>query len=145
MTIPLVEASEVVTGRGGGKKKSGEKYSKYKNAIAPHVQFLKDEVARSKDGNIRVLATDLAKTLNMIGKHETSIYWGLKYVLFADGLVVTTGQTKSNEPVLIIRERKEGDVLPTSLTKTNATTEVTEADEVDEVDEIDENIETDKD
>ena len=145
MTIPLVEANEMITGRGGGKRGHGEKYAKYKNAIAPHVQFLKDEVAKSKDGNIRVLATDLAKTLNMIGKHETSIYWGLKYVLFAEGLVVMTGQTKSNEPVLIIRERKEGDVLPTSLTKTNTTTEATEATEADEVDEEDEKIETDKD
>lgn len=142
MTIPLIAANEVITGRGGGKKKSGERYSKYKNAIAPHIEFLQDEVAKSKDGSIRVLATDLAKTLNMTGKHETSIYWGLKYVLFAEGLVVTTGQTKSNEPVLIIREKKEGDVLPTSLTKTNTTTESTEADEVDEEDE---NLETDKD
>lgn len=142
MTIHLIAANEMVSGRGGGKKKSGERYSKYKNAIAPHVEFLKDEVAKSKDGNIRVLATDLAKTLNMTGKHETSIYWGLKYVLFAEGLVVTTGQTKSNEPVLIIREKKEGDVLPTSLTKTNTTTEATEADEVDDEDE---NLETDKD
>ena len=142
MTIPLIEANEMITGRGGGKKKSGERYSKYKNAIAPHVEFLKDEVAKSKDGNIRVLATDLAKTLNMTGKHETSIYWGLKYVLFAEGLVVTTGQTKSNDAVLIIRERKEGDVLPTSLTKTTTTTEATEADEVDDEDE---NLETDKD
>jgi len=142
MTIPLIEANEMITGRGGGKKKSGERYSKYKNAITPHVEFLKDEVAKSKDGNIRVLATDLAKTLNMTGKHETSIYWGLKYVLFAEGLVVTTGQTKSNDAVLIIRERKEGDVLPTSLTKTTTTTEATEADEVDDEDE---NLETDKD
>lgn len=145
MTIPLIAANEVITGRGSGKKKSGERYSKYKNAIAPHVEFLKDEVAKSKDGNIRVLVTDLAKTLNMTGKHETSIYWGLKYVLFAEGLVVTTGQTKSNEPVLIIRERKEGDVLPTSLIKTNTTTEDAEATEADEVDDEDENIETDKD
>lgn len=142
MTIPLIAANEVTTGRGRGRKGSGERYLKYKNAIAPHVEFLQDEVAKSKDGNIRVLATDLAKTLNMTGKHETSIYWGLKYVLFAEGLVVTTGQTKNNESVLIIRERKEGDVLPTSLTKTNTTTEVTEADEVDDEDE---NLETDKD
>jgi hypothetical protein len=30
---------------------------------------------------------------------------------------VTTGQTKDNEPVLIMRERGEGDKLPDSLTK----------------------------
>lgn len=144
MTIPLIAANEVITGRGRGRKETGERYSKYKNAIAPHIEFLQDEVAKSNDGSIRVLVTDIAKTLNMTGKHETSIYWGLKYVLFTEGLVVTTGQTKSNEAVLIIRERKEGDVLPTSLTKTNATTEATEDPEAIE-DNEDENIETDKD
>lgn len=136
MTIPLIEANEIITGRGGKKKGYGIKYAKYKNAIVPHVEFLKDEVAKSKDGNIRILVTDLAKILNMTGKHETSIYWGLKYTLFSEGLVVTTGQTKNNEPVLIMREKKYDDVLPASLTKTTETTEE---------DEIDENTETNKD
>ncbi len=117
MDIKLFEPEDMKTGRGGGKKGTGEKYSKYKNAIAPHVSFLRDGIAAAKDGNIRVRVTDLAKAMGMIGKHETSIYWGLKYVLFGEGLVVTTGQTKDNEPVLIIRERKEGDKLPDSLTK----------------------------
>jgi hypothetical protein len=105
------------TGRGGGKKGTGERYSKYKNAVGPHVSFLKDGIAAAKDGSIRVRVADLSKAMGMTGKHETSIYWGLKYTLFAEGIVVTTGQTKDNEPVLIMREKKEGDVLPASLTK----------------------------
>lgn len=117
MEIKLFEPEDMKTGRGGGKKGSGEKYSKYRNAIAPHVGFLREGIAGAKDGSIRVRVTDLAKAMGMTGKHETSIYWGLKYTLFAEGLVVTTGQTKDNEPVLIIREKKEGDVLPASLTK----------------------------
>ncbi len=117
MDIKLFEPEDMKTGRGGGKKGSGEKYAKYKNAVAPHVAFLKEGIGAAKDGSIRVRVADLAKAMGMTGKHETSIYWGLKYVLFAEDLVVTTGQTKDNEPVLIIREKKEGDVLPASLTK----------------------------
>lgn len=117
MEITLFEPEDMKTGRGGGKKGSGERYTKYKNAIQPHVAFLKENILSSKDGSIRVKVEDLAKTMGMAGKHETSIYWGLKYVLFGEGIVVTTGQTKDNEPVLIMREKKEGDQLPESLTK----------------------------
>lgn len=117
MEIKLFEPEDMKTGRGGGKRGTGDKYSKYKSAIGPHLAFLKDGIAQSKDGNVRVKVEDLAKAMGMTGKHETSIYWGLKYTLFAEGLVVTTGQTKANEPVLVIREKKDGDVLPASLTK----------------------------
>ena len=117
MDIKLFEPEDMKTGRGGGKKGTGEKYAKYRSAIAPHVAFLKEGIAAAKDGSIRVRVVDLAKAMGMTGKHETSIYWGLKYVLFTEELVVTTGQTKDNEPVLIVREKKEGDVLPASLTK----------------------------
>jgi hypothetical protein len=117
MDIKLFEPEDMKTGRGGGKKGSGERYSKYKNAVGPHVAFLKEGISGAKDGSIRVRVADLSKAMGMTGKHETSIYWGLKYTLFAEGIVVTTGQTKDNEPVLIMREKKEGDVLPASLTK----------------------------
>ena len=117
MEIKLFDAEDMKTGRGGGKKGTGEKYAKYRSAVAPHVQFLKNGIAAAKDGSIRVKVTDLAKAMGMTGKHETSIYWGLKYTLFAEDIVVTTGQTKDNEPVLIMREKKEGDILPASLTK----------------------------
>ena len=117
MELKLFEPEDMKTGRGGGKKGTGERYTKYKNAIAPQLSFLKDGIAGSKDGSIRVRVVDLAKAMGMVGKHETSIYWGLKYVLFSEGLIVTTGQTKDNEPVLIMRSKKEGDLLPASLTK----------------------------
>ena len=117
MDIKLFDASEMKTGRGGGKRGTGEKYAKYKTAIAPHVEFLKNAIEDSADGTIRVAVTDLAKSMGMTGRHETSIYWGLKYVLFHEGIVVTTGQTKDGSPVLIMRNKVEGDVLPESLTR----------------------------
>ena len=117
MEIKLFEPEDMKTGRRGGKKGTGERYVKYKNAVAPHIGFLKEGIGGAKDGSIRVRVADLAKAMGMTGKHETSIYWGLKYVLFGEGIVVTTGQTKDNEPVLIMREKREGDVLPASLTK----------------------------
>jgi hypothetical protein len=87
MDIKLFEPEDMKTGRGGGKRGTGERYVKYKNAIAPHVEFLKESIAGSKDGSIRVRVEDLAKSMGMVGKHETSIYWGLKYTLFEKGIV----------------------------------------------------------
>jgi hypothetical protein len=114
--VEIVNAEDMVTRR-GGHKGSGEKYSKYRSAIAPHLPFLREGIAAAKDGILRLKVNDVAKAMGMIGKHETSIYWGLKYVLFAEGMVVTTGTTNTDEPVLVIREKKEGDVLPYSLAR----------------------------
>lgn len=117
MDIKLFDADEMKTGKGGGKRGTGEKYSKYKNAIAPHLQFLKDEIEKKADGMIRVKVDDIAKAMGMPVKHPTSIYWGLKFVLFNEGIVVTTGQTIHDEPALVMRKRLPGDTLPDSLSK----------------------------
>ncbi len=115
--IPLVDVEDVKTGRGGGKRGTGQKYAKYGAAAEPLVEFFRESIAGSADGVIRVKVDDIAKQMGMTGKHETSIYWGLKFTLFQKGIVVTTGQTKNGEPVLIMREKKEGDALPASLAK----------------------------
>lgn len=117
INIPLFEVEDMKTGRGGGKRGTGQKYAKYGSAIEPTVPFLEESIDASKDGTIRVKVSDIAKQMGMTGKHETSIYWGLKFTLFQKGLVVTTGQTKAGDPVLVIRRKKEGDALPASLAK----------------------------
>lgn len=117
ISIPLFDAEDMKVGRGGGRRGGGQKYSKYAAAIEGSIGFLKDSIAGSRDGTIRVRVADLAKQMGLTGKHETSIYWGLKYTLFQRGIFVTTGKTKADEPVLIMRIRREGDTLPASLAK----------------------------
>lgn len=118
MAIPLVEAEEVRTGRGGGKTK-GEKYGKYAVAVTKSVPWIKEQIAASKDGTIRIKATDLAKEMggDFAKKNPTSIYWGLKYVLFNEGIVVDTGTHKSGDKLLLMRLGTEEDKLPPSLSK----------------------------
>lgn len=115
--IPLVEVEDVKTGRGGGRRGTGQKYAKYADALSPLIEFFDKAIAASKDGTIRMKNADLARQMGM-SKHETSIYWGVKFQLFQKGIFVTTGQTKvGEEPILIMRKKKEGDVLPASLAK----------------------------
>ena len=118
MAIPLVEAEEVRTGRGGGKTK-GEKYGKYAIAIQKHVPWIKEQISTSKDGTIRIKAADLGKEMggDFAKKNPTSLYWGLKYVLFNEGVVVDTGTHKSGDKLLVMRLGTEEDKLPPSLSK----------------------------
>lgn len=118
MAIPLVEAEEVRTGRGGGKTK-GEKYGKYAVAIQKHVPWIKEAIGQSNDGTIRVKAADMAKEMgpDFAKRNPTSIYWGLKYVLFNEGVVVDTGTHKSGDKLLVMRLGTEEDKLPPSLSK----------------------------
>lgn len=117
MAIELVDAGEVRTGRGG--KTKGEKYGKYAIAIQKHIPWIKQQIADNKDGVIRVKATDMGKEMGgeFAKKNGTSIYWGLKYVLFQEGIVVDTGTHKSGDKLLIMRLGKEDDRLPPSLSK----------------------------
>lgn len=123
--VPLVEVEDIKTGRGGGKRGKGEKYSKYVAALAGHVEWIKEQISESKDGYIRIKAIDLAKSIGLQlkvndkgpGLHPTSLYWGIKYAAFYKGFVVTTGQTKANEPILAFRLKTEADKLPDSLAK----------------------------
>lgn len=117
MAIELVEAAEVRSGRGG--KTKGEKYGKYAIAIQKHIPWIKEQIASNKDGIIRVKATDMGKEMGgeFVKKNATSIYWGLKYVLFQEGIVVDTGTHKTGDKLLIMRLGKEDDRLPPSLSK----------------------------
>ncbi len=117
MAIELVEATEVRTGRGG--KTKGEKYGKYAIAIQKHIPWIRDQIAANAEGIIRIKATDMGKEMGgeFAKKNATSIYWGLKYVLFQEGIVVDTGTHRTGEKLLIMRLGKEDDVLPASLAK----------------------------
>lgn len=116
MNINLVEADEVKVGRAGRTK--GDKYGKYAVAIKHMIPTFKDEIGKSKDGFIRIKATDLAKEMGgeFVKKSPTSLIWGVKYLMFHEGIWVETGTLKEGEEkVVIMRLGTEDDVLPKSL------------------------------
>ena len=130
MDIPLFSVEDMKSGRGGGKRGSGQKYSKYIDVLAPHVAGLIEAIQNSPHVNAAkqkfiAIKVDEIRKLGVTGKHETSVYWGTKYALFGDpekfvdgvGIVVTTGQTKGGDPLLVMRMRTAADKLPPSLVK----------------------------
>lgn len=114
--IPLVSVEEVQVGRG---KTKGEKYGKYAQAIAPNVRWLLERIRESPDGKIRVKVKDIAKVMgaDFEKKSDTAIYWGLKFVLFHEGIVVDTGTAKDKSKLLVMRQATPDDKLPPSLAK----------------------------
>lgn len=120
MAIKIVPASEVRSGKGGGKR--GIRYAKYALALAPILDDLKEEIKKNK--TIRVMVADIAREMGKeyVGLNPTSLHWGIKYSLFEEGIVVETGTHKTGEKVLVMRARTEGDILPASLAKAKAET-----------------------
>lgn len=88
-----------------------EKVPKYIDAVKPHIDSLKKGIEKSKEGVISIRAKDLANALKMTEKHLTSIYWDLKYTLFQEGIVLTTGDTREEEKVLVMRKKMKGDTF----------------------------------
>jgi len=117
MVVPLVSVEEVQTGRGG--KTKGEKYGKYAQAIAKDVIWLKDQITESPDKKIRIKVRDIANAMggDFSKKSDTAIYWGLKFVLFHEGIVVDTGTAKDKSKLLVMRTGTPEDKLPPSLAK----------------------------
>lgn len=112
--IPLVPVEEVQIGKGRTK---GEKYGKYAQAIAPHVKWLLDQIKESPDNKIRTKTVDIKRVMGPAFEKlsDTAIYWGLKFVLFHEGIVVESGKAKDQSMLLVMREGTEKDVLPPSL------------------------------
>ena len=117
MAVPLVSIEEVQTGRGG--KTKGEKYGKYAQAIAKDVNWLQEQIAESPDKKIRLKVRDIANAMggDFTKKSDTAIYWGLKFVLFHEGMVVDTGTAKDKSKLLVMRIATPEDKLPPSLAK----------------------------
>ncbi len=117
--LELVSEDDVIgKGRGKGKTK-GQKYGKYIKAIAPQLDWIEEEIEKSKEGSIRMRVADIAKEMGkeFTTKHETSVYWGLKYSLFQDGIVVDQTTHKDGSKILVMRQATEDDRLPQSLSK----------------------------
>lgn len=123
MVVPLVSIDEVQTGRGG--KTKGEKYGKYAQAIASQVQWFKDKIKESTDGKIRAKVRDIAKIMgpDFEKKSDKAMYWGLKFVLFHEGIVITTGKSKDGSALLVMRYATPEDKLPPSLAQVLEPTE----------------------
>lgn len=103
------------------KGKRNERYHEYVDALESSgvLNFIKKSL--ETEDAIVVRNFDIAKNLGKIftRKHHTSLYWGLKYVLFNNGIVCEERVHKSDTGImgklLYMRKKRAGDSLPPSL------------------------------
>ena len=142
MNLKLYESDDIVSRKHGGKK-SGARYGNYAKAIKQHLDWLFGEIDKSKDVAIRIKLADFAAATGFkmqkvtegkvvegsSGLNPTSLGWGFKYVLYHAGIMYNAGKVEDGQPVMIMRRKVEGDVLPASLQdkKAGAETEETGA------------------
>jgi len=115
MVAPIIDPSEVII----REETKGRKYGKYAQAIGSEVQWIKDAIIKSNDGKIRIKIRELAKSMGpeFEKKQNKAIYWGTRFVLFHEGIVVGPGKNKNNEELLVMRMATSEDILPKSLAK----------------------------
>lgn len=99
-------------------KDKRERYGEYSLAIQRILPDIKKMISSNKGKEIKFRTTDIAKDLgeDFIDKNPTTIYWGLKYVLFKERIVVDSS-TRSGEKFLVMRNATPDDKLPPSLAK----------------------------
>lgn len=117
MSLIAIDITEVKSGRAGRTK--GEKYGKYAATVPRILPDIEALIDASKDGKVRLKNSDVAREMgaDYAKKNSTSIYWGLKFVLFSHGIYVDTGTHTSGEKLLVMRRATKEDRLPPSLAK----------------------------
>jgi hypothetical protein len=145
MDIPIYGAEAVISRKGGGKK-SGARYGNYTKAVAPHIDWLKEQIEKSGDGAIRIKLSDFAAACGMKmkkvtdgkvvdgtpGLDPTSVGWGFKYSLFHAGISYNMGKVEDGQPVMIMRLKVPGEELPKSLQDKTTSGVTAETDETGE-------------
>lgn len=94
-------------------------YGDYAMAIAPYVRQIRDDINKSPEKKAIYRSIDIAKKMGpeYEKKHETSVYQGLLFVLFYEGIFVQQStKTDSGESLLIMRFATEQDILPPNIT-----------------------------
>ena len=115
--IVFLDPNEVSSKKKGSRTKT-TKYGKYIEQLAPLIKSIRERIESSEDGKAIIKSEELAKNMGMVGKHDTTIYWGVKYAMWQHGIAVDSGtHADGKSKLLIFREPGEGEKLPDSLAR----------------------------
>jgi len=93
-------------------------FRKYFEAVerAGMIKWIKENIEIRSDRTVVAKVSDVAKEMGPTFEmsHFTTIYTGLKYVLFQDDIMLGLGFHRDGDRVFIMKEKKPGDKLPSS-------------------------------
>jgi len=93
-------------------------FRKYFDAVerTGMMKWIKESIEKRPDRTVVAKISDVAKEMGPAFEisHFTTIYTGLKYVLFQDDIMLGLGFHRDGDRVFIMKEKKQGDKLPSS-------------------------------
>lgn len=80
------------------------------------IKWIKESIESRPDRTVVAKVSDVAKEMGPTFEmsHFTTVYTGLKYVLFQDDVILGLGFHRDGDRVFIMKEKKPGDKLPSS-------------------------------
>lgn len=116
--LSFIQPGEVRT-----KRSKGQRYAAYAEGLAEHLDDIKEGIEASLENRVIVDTDELAELMGMTGKDPKSIYWGVKFVLWTEGIAVGTATRTDGSHLLVFREPKPGEKLPASMLKYDTSVE----------------------
>lgn len=85
----------------------------YERAINPHIDWILEQIKKSKDGYIIMKISDVKKTMGIVfcEKSDVSIYMTLRHVLFKKGIFVGHRKHKDGSQMLMMRKTIDSDYI----------------------------------
>jgi hypothetical protein len=78
-----------------------------KNAATPFIPWIKEQIAKSPDGTIRMRTENVSEEFGLTDHDEDDIYIGLRNILYEEGIIVDTGEHNSGEALLIMTMNRQ--------------------------------------
>lgn len=100
--IPLVEKEDIIRSKRALTKKKNNKYGYMKKKALELIPWIYEKMELEASGIINVRARDVAKELGLTDKSDGTIYAGLRYLLFFEGINVSI-KNNGKEDFLIMR------------------------------------------
>lgn len=116
--LKLIDAKDVRDSRRGGSlKNKGKTYTEYAIALKNIIPLLKNEIEKKEV--IRVKSKDIIKEMGrkFEMKQPTALLWGIRYVMFKEGIFLSIGKHLDGSDVYILKKVTVGDKLPDTLSE----------------------------
>lgn len=116
--IPLIDKEDMIKSRSSLKKSKNNKYWYMKKQALTLASKIYADIEKDGATEINLIVTDVARELGIVGKSNTTIYSGLRYLLFFEGIDVSIRNDGKRDILKMKPINGFGYGLPDSILKT---------------------------
>lgn len=116
--IPLIDKEDMIKSRSYLKKSKNNRYWYMKKQVLELSSRIYTDIEKDGATEINLIVTDIAKELGIVGKSSATIYTGLRYLLFFEGIDVSIRNDGKRDILKLRPISGFGHGLPDSILKT---------------------------